>query len=828
MFRLPGLLPAAAVIAGIFAAASTADTGDQYSKLLPYDGMRDSQFGVSTDTNGNVGIIGSPGEYVDGVYSGAAYLFDLATGQELFRLVPSHTTNRQFFGVSVAIYGNVAIVGAQFDEENGINTGAAYLFDVTTGNMLHRLIADDPAENQNFGASVGIFDDVAIVGAPADSENGEGAGAAYLFDVNTGVQTAKLLATDGAVGDGFGSSVALNADTAIVGAKKDDDNGADSGSAYLFSISTGVQTRKLVPGDGAEGDYFGCSVDIDRFNAVVGAEYQEVELTQWGSAYVYDLASGHQQAKLAPDDSEFYRFGSNVAISGSKVLVGSPSNDSSTGAAYVFDTDSGSQLAKLLSDAGNHEDYFGMSVGISGNNIFVGAPGDDEHADHYGAAYVFNPLTYQQTFKLLPIEGNVEDFFGRKVDISNGRAIIASPQNTTAAGRTGAAYIYDVSFPYEPGIMFKLVADDGEDGDLFGSFVKLHQNKAYIGASEDNDQGQDSGSVYVFDVNTGVQLGKLLPDEGTMYDRFGYSGDLYGDKAVFGALAASVNGIQPGAAYIFNISTGEQIARLLASDGAHGDFFGFSTAIYGDTVVVGAPYDDDNGDFSGSVYLYDSDTGHELIKLVPADGTMNGLYGTSLAMKAGILAVGAFGDDDNGEASGSVYVYDITDRLNPVLLYKLVAADGFASAEFGVSLDIEGNTLLVGSFSGGSSGIYSGSVYIYALDTGELIAEIIPDDATFFDHFGAAVALDNEVALIGSPNDDDNGHDSGSVYFYDAHIPVPCVGDLDGDGDTDQSDLGILLSAYEINSHGDLDGDGDTDQSDLGILLADYNCVPLK
>ncbi len=141
----------------------------------------------------------------------------------------SDATAADDFGYSVAISGNTAIVGAHGNDDVGLESGSAYLFDITTGNQLAKLTASDAAARDWFGRSVAISDNTAIVGA-----YGDGGGSAYLFDITTGNQLAKLTASDAATDDLFGYSVAISGNTAIVGACFDDDAGDWSGSAYLF------------------------------------------------------------------------------------------------------------------------------------------------------------------------------------------------------------------------------------------------------------------------------------------------------------------------------------------------------------------------------------------------------------------------------------------------------------------------------------------------------------------------------------------------------------------------------------------------------------------
>jgi len=156
------------------------------------------------------------------------------SGQGLIKLLPRDGTGGEYFGNSVAISGGTAIVGALRDDDNGTLSGSAYLFDTTTGNQIAKLLPDDGAADDEFGRSVAISGGTAIVGAWGDDDNGINSGSAYLFDTTTGNQIAKLTPNDGAAEDGFGAFVAISGGTAIVGAPLDDDNGRTSGSAYLY------------------------------------------------------------------------------------------------------------------------------------------------------------------------------------------------------------------------------------------------------------------------------------------------------------------------------------------------------------------------------------------------------------------------------------------------------------------------------------------------------------------------------------------------------------------------------------------------------------------
>jgi len=201
------------------------------------------------------------------------------------------------------------------------------------------------------------------------------------------------------------------------------------------------------------------------------------------------------------------------------------------------------------------------------------------------------------------------------------------------------------------------VAADGAKDNLFGNSVAISGNIAVIGATNDSHQTFNAGSAYIFDVTTGQQLYKLLANDGAMGDWFGQSVAISGNTAVIGASGDNDNGADSGSAYFFDVTTGKQLFKLLAPDGIVQDYFGESVAISGTIAAIGAPYDDDNGANSGSVYIFDAVTGKQLTKIIPADGTSENQFGGSVAVGGSIVMIGAANDDDLGIGSGSAYSF---------------------------------------------------------------------------------------------------------------------------------------------------------------------------
>ena len=366
-------------------------------------------------------------------------------GVQLDKLIPTDGSANDQFGSFVSQHGSTALVGARDDDANGNLSGSAYLMDTTTGTQLHKLTPNDGSAIDQFGVSGDLVGSTAIVGSWLD----DGKGSAYLFDAATGAQTLKLTAPDGTPGDSFGFSTSLDVPfdfplnpKALVGAWGDDDNGNQSGSAYLFNGADGTLLNKLTAPDGAAGDLFGMSVDLMFDTALVSAHGQQNNM---GAAYLFDASSGALLQKFtAPDGSAEDNFGQSVATFAGVSLVGAPGDDdqgTSSGSAYLFDHTTGNLLHKLTPDDGSANALFGSSVALDGGTALIGSWGDNGS----GSAYLFDINTGTQLAKLTPSDVAPNDFSGYSVDLAFGQAIIGSTGDDDNGPRSGAAYLFTAS-----------------------------------------------------------------------------------------------------------------------------------------------------------------------------------------------------------------------------------------------------------------------------------------------------------------------------------------------------------------------------------------------
>jgi predicted amidohydrolase len=355
--------------------------------------------------------------------------------------------------------------------------------------------------------------------------------------------------------------------------------------------------------------------------------------------------------------------------------------------------------------------------------------------------------------KITASDGAADDFFGGSVAVGNGRIVVGTIYGDSSQG---SAYIYNLSGTQ----LAKITPSDGADNDRFGYSVAVGSGRIVVGSFFDDDNGDASGSAYIYDLD-GTNETKITASDGAGGDQFGHSVAVGNGRIVVGAHFDDDDGSKSGSAYIYDLD-GTQLAKITASDGAASDNFGRSVAVGCGRIVVGASGDADNGNFSGSAYIFDLD-GTQLAKITPSDGAVSDYFGESVAVGNGRIVVGAYGDDDNGSSSGSAYIFD----LDGTQLAKITASDNAVNDEFGLQVAIGNGRIVVGAKNDGDNGSESGSAYIFDLD-GTQLAKITPSDGAASDFFGNSVAVGNGRIVVGASGDDnDNGFNSGSAYIYE-------------------------------------------------------------
>lgn len=385
-----------------------------------------------------------------------------------------------------------------------------------------KLTPPDGYVNDRFGYSISLSGDWALIGAPGDDRVGSNAGAAYTFELVDGQWTRRtvLTAQDAAFGDGFGWSVSLAGDQALIGAPGNND---DAGAAYVFRRDDRVWTQvaKFQPPQPGQ-QRLGTSVHLERVRAVIGAPGPEGSSAA-GSAYIYDRSgsvnpSWSQTAILtAADGAAGNSFGKAVSLDGNRVLIGAPGANGNAGAAYVFDyAGSWTQTARLSASGGTADDYFGGSVSLDGNRALIGAIGvDDGGGFNSGAAYVFDALgnNWFQTSRLTASDPAPYGSFGISVSLDGDQALIGATRVEhigSSFNDLGTAYLFK-HYGHLWSQVDRLTASDGAEEDWFGHSTLLRGDRALVGASRAvHDNQQPSGVAYVLDFSAPTDSGTPL------------------------------------------------------------------------------------------------------------------------------------------------------------------------------------------------------------------------------------------------------------------------------------------------------------------------------
>jgi FG-GAP repeat protein/fibronectin type III domain protein len=844
------------------------------TKLLASDGAASGDFGQSVAVDGDNVVIGTDGNAYVYRWNGSDYdeiNLDhggpvavngdtIVVGAYVYRWNGSDYDEIQLtasdrsgdFGCSVAVDGDNIVIGARRDDDNGTNSGSAYVYR-WNGNTYDeiKLTASDGGSESYFGQSVAVDGDNIVIGAYRDNDdNGSLSGSAYVYRWNgTTYDEIKLTASDGAADDWFGWSVATSGDTIVVGSVYDDDNARKSGSAYVYRWNGSAYDEiKLTASDGGQEGYLGCSVAVDGDNIVVGAFWGDGN----GYAYVYRWnGTAYYETKLtAPDRTYQDYFGWSVAIDSDNIVIGAKRDDDNgaySGSAYVYNLsetidltapDVPVNLTNLVNGGDVALDWNDSTDSDSGvkeyvveyadTDLFTDATSQIVAASEFDLSGLTDLTTYYWRVKAIDNNGNESawsetDTF--EIDIPDTQApdipigLTDSVNEDSAAldwndgsdNKSGIAhYIVEYadnddfigadsqivtdsqldldslavggyywrvkavdnvgnesdwsevdSFGIMPTGVTKILASDGAAWDLLGQSVAIDGDTIVIGASRDDDNGTDSGSAYVYRWNgSAYDEIKLTASDGATGNWFGYSVAVDGDTIVIGAYDDDDNGSGSGSAYVYRWNgTAYDEIKLTASDGAARDYFGEAVAVDGDTIVIGTEY---NGASSGSAYVYRwNGTDYDEIKLTASDGSASDYFGQSVAIDGDTIVIGAYDDDDNGSGSGSAYAY----RWNGTDYdeIKLTALDGGAGDTFGLSVAVDGDNIVIGAMYDDDNGTNSGSAYVYRWNgTAYEEIKLAASDGVAHDCFGCSVAVDGNYVVVG----DSNSFRPGCAYAF--------------------------------------------------------------
>ena len=674
----------------------------------------------------------------------------------------------------------------------------------------------------------------------------------------TFTQMQKILDEDGQIGDRFGNSIAIDDQTIVVGAHESPlgyGSGSESGSVsiYVWSNTEWILQQKLT----AEDDYhspqycqlcFGTSVAVNGDTLVVGEPECHRNGNKWnsGCVYVY-VRSGSVwslQQKFGGAADRGNTFGSSVAISGNTIVVGDEEgvyNSLRSGIVSVYFRSGNSwSLQQVIFPenfkySGNNPNIlFGYAVAIDGDTLAVSARQANEYNDQYvlqassGSIYVYvrseNTWTFQG--KLLASDRAPSDELGGS-ELAKGGSALAISGDTIIVGsddkddRTGSAYVF-VRSGTAWSEQQKLIASDVTQFDSFGISVAIAGDYVIVGSFRDDDKGYDSGSAYIFvrSGNTWTQENKLVASDGVRNDIFGRAVAIADKTAIVSAeqfnKGQTYKGTGSGQVYVFTLPTSSPPVahspppppptppplppspppsppsppppplpppffislvslkqNILADDGAKNEKFGNALDINGDTLAIGAS---GYKQYTGAVFIYTrvGETWSLQQKIVSASTNQYGEgFARSIALVGNTLFVGApEARNDDDIQTGAVYVYvrlENTWSLEKTLRPDIVVPSGGSYyGAFGTSLDANSESLLVGD----NGGVGSAYIFVRSDLSWTLQQKLVPVDSDdtnsgMSGKFGSSVGISRDTAAVGAKWDDtNNGIDSGSVYVY--------------------------------------------------------------
>ena len=648
-------------------------------------------------------------------------------------------------GFAVAGEGDFTIVGAPYHELLGNDSGAVQVFNSSTGELLYVLPNPSPSPSDYFGFSVAISGTWLVVGAPSDNTGAENAGSVYVYDLSSGTPTRPIVTLHNPGppdGDQFGISVAISGARVVVGARSDDTGAFDAGSAYVYDLSSGTPTAPIAtlnnPGP-ALSDEFGISVAISGTRVVVGAPFDDTGAADAGSAYVYDLSSGTPTAPTAtlnnPGPAAGDRFGISVAISGRRVVVGAPfDGDDPTGvfgagSAYVYDLSSGTPTVPVAT------------------------------LSHPGAG--------------------TDDSFGCSVAISGTRVVVGALRGDTGVHNGGSAFVFDLASASPALPVATLNSPTPRFGVQFGYSVAISGVRVVVG----EPYGFGTGSAYRYDLDSGtpsVAIATLNKPGPAPRDQFGGSVAISGTRVVVGAALDGTGAFNAGSAYVYDSSSATPtvpIATLNNPSPASGDQFGISVAISGTRVVVGAAFDDTGASDAGTAYVYDLNSRTPTVPVATLNKpgpAATDQFGIAVAISGTRVVVGAPFDDTGALDAGSAYVYDLSSGTPTAPVATLNDPRAAAFNTFGYSVAISGTGVLVGARGDNTGAASAGRAYAYELSSATPtvpVATLNNPNPRSSDLFGYSVALSGKRAAVGTFGSGNPGR----AYAYDLSGATPSV-----------------------------------------------------
>lgn len=777
------------------------------ASLFPAEQQPAGTHGYSAAADDTYVVVGAPSTDIAGVQnSGVAVVYSAATGARVATLTnPSSHADDQF-GYAVAVFGSRVVVGASYDDTGAFDAGAAYVYDLsgpTPTVPVATLNHPAPSVNGRFGTTVAISGTRVVVG---------GTSVVYSYDV--GILPPAPLAVPG----GGASALAMSGQRLVVGRPNTTVFGVPgAGAVYVYDFTSGIPlgTETFGAPTNLLMEHFGNAVAISGNRIVVGAAENDTGLPDSGRAYVFDLGTSPPAFVTHlnnPTPAMSDAFGTSVGISGTRVIVGTPRDNtgaSDAGSAYLFDLTSAIP-ATAVATVGNpmpgDNESFGFAVAIAGDRAVAGAPFDKAGGSDSGAAFLYkvagpSPVPVATLVPALNPNPEAGGAFGGAVAISGNLMVVGALfADAPGAPNAGAAYVYDLASntPRVPIVTLKNPSPNADDA--FGVAVAIDGNRVVVGAYSDNTTGIGSGRAYVFDLSSStptvpsVTLANPIP---TGADQFGVSVAIRGNLVAVGAQLVDLPGaVDAGRAYVFDLASPTPTiprSSLVSPVPGFNHVFGVSVAIDGNRVIVGEPFAMIDGvAYAGAAHVFDLSVPNTTIFVTTLRKALPVLldhFGISVALSGNRVVVGANGDDTGTTDGGAAYVFDLSGTPPFVPVFTLTSPSPGALDEFGRSVSISGMKAAVGADRDGGVS-EPGLAYVFDLGGPTPTVPVVlsnpkPDPGV---QFGFDIDISGSRVVVSTPGDDTLADSAGAAYVFGGAVGPPKIvieqpeGDVIGDG----------------------------------------------
>lgn len=701
-------------------------------KLYAPDGYRLQRFGNSVAISGDTAVVGAKDDKQIASFAGAAYVFTRSNGVWSFqqKLAPTVLTSEDYFGTSVDISGDTIIVGAPKNTINNVHNGAAYLFSRTGNSWVQNQKIIAPSTSKfDFGIDVAI--DGNHVTVKANNSNFQG------IDIFSKINNQWVFQEFINSAYVF-SSVSMDSERIVFGIPTNYipiTNSYTAGSVTIYKLNGSdwqFEQRLSLPNP-SNTDYFGSSVYLDgkRFVATsANNSYRVVTYLYNEQTSLWEI----EQTLTRLDESAISA--NSIALSDNHIFVGAKEDvvtyQTDPGFGIIFSRTNEQWLEKqtIIPSDSNKNDYFGFSVSLSGNTAAIGALRDRVGNNHSGSVSIFtkeeNEWLLEQQFA--PDDGQVGDDFGSEVILLGDTLIASSPLNNEAALDAGAVYVFareGISWTQEQ----KILPPVATIGDAFGTSFAVFENTLAIGKPYSDSGGTNVGVVYIYskdDANQWVVQQTITPPTPTMNGEFGYQISLSFDTMLISDKGFYQQSFVPGIVYIYQ-KTNE--GWLLESS------------------LLDTP-----------TFFY-----------------TNVIFGACTAIDRNTIAVSLHGPTSfisSPPDFGKVYTFTRTNNTWTRQFQLSSRITQFPTATyFGISLAVRGDTLIVGAANTeGPGSLFKFNLSQTPFPTPQVI---LPPDTQDFDNYGNSVSLDGDQILVGAPSHSGAGYTSGKAYIINGLVEKP-------------------------------------------------------